>query len=345
MKESFIRTHVANGVGEVQLDRPEALNALDGSMIRDMHAALLQWRDDPAVTAVLVTSRSDRAFCAGGDIKPARESVLAGDFDTVRESFAAEYRLDALVATYPKPYLAVLDGVTLGGGLGISVHGAVRVVTEKASFAMPETAIGFIPDVGSSHFLPRLRGTAVRCDAVGMYLAVTGARIGAGDALAVGLATHFVPSDRVDDLADRIRAGLWQAALDEFVVPAPASELEQRFADIEAVFGDGTIDDMLGRLTDTDSDIDAEWAARTLAAVRALSPTSVCATVELMRRGAESTLEECLARELGVAVRISAVPDFAEGVRAALVDKDRSPRWSPSQVEEVDPKTVAALFD
>ncbi|NLU62394.1 enoyl-CoA hydratase/isomerase family protein [Rhodococcus sp. HNM0563] len=344
MKESFIRTRVANGVGEVQLDRPEALNALNPSMIRDMHAALLQWRTDPSVTAVLVTSRSDRAFCAGGDIKPARDAVLSGAFDAVRESFAAEYRLDELVATYPKPYLAVLDGVTLGGGLGISVHGAVRVVTERASFAMPETALGFIPDVGSSHFLPRLRGTAVRCDAVGMYLGVTGARIGAGDALAVGLATHFVPRDRVDDLVDRIRAGDWQAALDEFVSPAPESELEKRFADIETVFGDGTVDEMLDRLAATDAEIDPEWAERTHAALRAASPTSVRATVELLRRGAESTLEECLARELEVAVRISAVPDFVEGVRAVLVDKDRSPRWSPPRVEEVDPATIAALF-
>ncbi len=344
MKKSFIRTRVVNGVGEIQLDRPEALNALDPSMIRDMHAALLQWRDDQAVSAVLVTSCSERAFCAGGDVKPARDAVLAGDFDAVREFFAAEYRLDELVATYPKPYLAVLDGVTMGGGLGISVHGGVRVVTEKASFAMPETAIGFIPDVGSSHFLPRLRGTAVRCDAVGMYLAVTGARIGAGDALAVGLATHFVPRELVGDLADRIRAGDWQEALDEFVVPAPESELEQRFADIEKVFGAGNVDDMLGRLTATDTGVDPEWAERTHSALRALSPTSVRATVELMRRGAESTLEECLARELEVAVRISAAPDFVEGVRAVLVDKDRAPRWSPSQIEEIDPATIAALF-
>ncbi|MEE2034818.1 enoyl-CoA hydratase/isomerase family protein, partial [Rhodococcus chondri] len=248
MNETFIRTRVADGVGEVQLDRPGALNALDQSMIRDMHSALLQWRDDPAITAVLVTSLSDRAFCAGGDVKPVREAVLADDMGTVREYDANEYRLDELVATDPKPYLARSAGVTFGGGVGISVHGAVRVATEKAVFAMPETALGFVPDVGSSHFLPRLRGTTARCDAVGMYLGLTGARVTAGDALAVGLATHHVPSARIGEFADRVRAGHWQEALDEFVEPGPASHLADRFTDIEWVFGDGTVLDSLGRL-------------------------------------------------------------------------------------------------
>jgi len=346
VNESLIRTRVADGVGEVQLDRPAALNALGPSMIRDIHAALERWRDDPEVTAVLVTSNSERAFCAGGDVKPVRDAILAGHgADVVRDYFAAEYRLDELVATYPKPYLSLIDGVTMGGGLGISVHGAVRVVTENAGFAMPETAIGFVPDIGSSHFLPRLRGTTARCDAVGMYLAVTGTRIGAGDAVAVGLATHFVPSARVDDLADRIRTGRWQDALDEYVGPAPESDLERRVPDIEAVFGDGTVLDMLARLDDPEkAGVDAEWAAQTRATLRAVSPTSVWTTAELMRRGAESTLAECFARELDVAVHISAVPDFVEGVRAVLVDKDHAPTWSPATIEDVDPADVAALF-
>ncbi|MFD3811005.1 enoyl-CoA hydratase/isomerase family protein [Rhodococcus sp. NPDC058639] len=344
MNDSFIRTRVANGVGEVQLDRAVALNALDRSMIRDMYAPLEAWRDDPEITAVLVTSLSDRAFCAGGDIKPVREAAVQGDADTVRGYFSDEYRLDRLVATYPKPYLALLDGVTMGGGLGISVHGAVRIATEKSTFAMPETAIGFIPDVGSSHFLPRLRGTTARCDAVGMYLGTTGVRIDAGDALAVGLATHYVPSARIDELADRIRAGHWQDALDEYVEPAPESDLARRFTDIEAVFGDGTVLDMLARLSD-DPDIDTVWAEKTRDALTALSPTSVWVTAELLRRGAESTLEECFTRELGVAVKIALTPDFAEGVRSVLVDKDRNPQWSPATLGDVDQASIAALLD
>lgn len=343
MNQSFVRTHVDNGVGEVQLDRPRALNALEESMINEVYTALLEWRDDPAVTAVMITSSSDRAFCAGGDVKPVREAALQGAFDTVRESFAGEYRLDHLVATYPKPYLALLDGVTMGGGLGISVHGAVRVTTEKTTFAMPETAIGFVPDVGSSHFLPRLRGTTSRCDAVGMYLGLTGARVDAGDALAVGLATHYVPSSRIDAFADRVRAGYWRDALDEFVEPGPESRLEQRFRDIETVFGDGTVLDMVDRL-DTLTDIDSQWAHETLDALRTVSPTSVWATAELLRRGAESTLDECFARELDVAVQVAAVPDFVEGIRAVLVDKDREPHWSPSTLEDVDATTISALF-
>ncbi|UYP19877.1 enoyl-CoA hydratase/isomerase family protein [Rhodococcus sp. Z13] len=343
MNESNIRTRVANGVGEVQLDRAGALNALDRPMIRAVHAALLEWRDDPAVTAVLVTSTSDRAFCAGGDVKPVREAALAGDFDAVREAFADEYRLDELVAGYPKPYLAVLDGVTMGGGLGISVHGAVRVTTERTTMAMPETAIGFVPDVGSSHFLPRLRGTTARCDAVGMYLGLTGSRIDAGDALAVGLATHYVPSARIGEFADRVRSGHWRDALDEFVEPAPESTLAQRFTDIEKVFGDGTVLEMVARLDRLD-DIDPEWAERTRTTLRSLSPTSVWATAELLRRGAESTIEECFARELDVAVRVAATPDFAEGVRAVLVDKTRDPQWSPATLDEVDPEMISGLF-
>ncbi|MFZ2529495.1 MAG: enoyl-CoA hydratase/isomerase family protein [Rhodococcus sp. (in: high G+C Gram-positive bacteria)] len=340
---SYIRTRVANGVGEVVLDRPAALNALDSSMIRDLYTPLLRWRDDPAITAVLITSASDRAFCAGGDIKSVRDFALAGDTGRVRDYFAEEYRLDELVATYPKPYLALLDGVTMGGRLGISVHGAVRVVSEKALLAMPETAIGFIPDVGASHFLPRLRGTTARCDAVGMYLALTGARVTAGDALAVGLATHFVPSDRIGALAERIRAGLWHDALDEFAEPAPASALAERFTDIEQVFGDGTVADIVTRLDD-DALGDATWAAQAREALLALSPTSLYATAELLRRGAESTLSECFARELDVAVRISAESDFAEGVRAVLVDKDRDPTWSPKSIDDIDQATIAGLF-
>ncbi len=176
-----------------------------------------------------------------------------------------------------------------------------------------------------------------------MYLALTGARIDAGDALAVGLATHYVPSSRIDDFADRIRAGRWRDALDEFVEPAPESSLAHRFPDIETVFGDGTVLDMVTRL-DGLTDIDAEWAEQTRTALRSVSPTSVWATAELMRRGAESTLEECFARELDVAVRVAATPDFMEGVRAVLVDKTRDPQWSPATLEDVDPAAIAALF-
>ncbi|TQF73984.1 enoyl-CoA hydratase/isomerase family protein [Rhodococcus spelaei] len=330
---TFIRTSVSGGVGEIVLDRPNALNALDPSMIRDLHEPLLAWREDPAVETVLVTSASERAFCAGGDIKAVRAAVLRRDPQFVHEFFASEYRLNELIGEYPKPYVALIDGAAMGGGLGISVHGSVRVVTERAVLAMPETAIGFFPDVGAGHFLPRLRGAA------GMYLGLTGARAGAGDALAFGLATHFVPSERLPELADAIRAGSLTEGLDKFAEAAAEAPLADRQAQIDEVFGSGTPAQMLGRLTGADA-----WTEQTRAAMLAHSPTSQFVTAELITRGATDSLSGCLERELALTGPVTRAPDFAEGVRAVLVDKDRNPSWSPATLDAVDPDAIAALF-
>ncbi|ORL41588.1 enoyl-CoA hydratase, partial [Prescottella equi] len=262
MMASFIQTQVHGNVAEIVLDRPRALNALDGSMIRDMYAALTKWRDDDAITAVLVTSASERAFCAGGDIKSVRQSALDRDHNAVHAFFAAEYKLNALIANYPKPYVALIDGHAMGGGLGISVHGSVRVVTEKAGLAMPETAIGFFPDIGASYFLPRLTG------ATGMYLGLTGARASAADAVFAGLATHFVPSDKLGALADDIRAMSGtdlDAVLARHTTEAPASELKDQLGEIDRVFGSGDITDMVARLTGDD-----EWTKQTREALTTL---------------------------------------------------------------------------
>ena len=202
---SFIRTSVSNGVGEIVLDRPKALNALDQTMIDDMYVTLGEWGDDDSIETVLVTSASDRAFCAGGDIRAIRDHSLDGDTKAITRYFSSEYRLDRMVADYPKPYISLIDGAAMGGGLGISVHGEIRVVTEKAMIAMPETAIGFFPDIGSTYFLPRLP------EGVGMWLGLTGARIRGIDAVAVGLATHFVASADLAGVAESIRSGAPQA--------------------------------------------------------------------------------------------------------------------------------------
>ncbi|MFE3292648.1 enoyl-CoA hydratase/isomerase family protein [Rhodococcus sp. NPDC059234] len=331
---TFIRTSVAEGVGEIVLDRPKALNALDPSMIHDIYEPLLAWRDDPTVETVLVTSASERAFCAGGDIKAVREAVLRRDPRFVHDFFATEYRLNRLIGEYPKPYVALIDGPAMGGGLGISVHGSVRVVTERAVLAMPETAIGFFPDVGAGYFLPRLRGAA------GTYLGLTGARASAGDALAFGLATHYVPSERLPELADAIRAGSLVEGLDKFVEQPAEAPLADRQAQIDEVFGAGNPAQMLTRLTGTDP-----WTVQTRAAMLAHSPTSQFVTAELIARGAVDSLPDCLDRELALTGPVTAAPDFAEGVRAVLVDKDRSPSWSPATLDEVDPGAIAALFD
>ncbi|MFC7448733.1 enoyl-CoA hydratase/isomerase family protein [Rhodococcus daqingensis] len=331
---SFIRTKVVDGVGEIVLDRPRALNALDPSMIRDMYEALVRWRDDPAIETVLVTSGSDRAFCAGGDIKAVREAVLRGDRESVHGFFADEYRLNLLIGEYPKPYISLIDGAAMGGGLGISVHGTVRVVTERAVLAMPETAIGFFPDVGAGHFLPRLTGAA------GMYLGLTGARASAGDAVAFGLATHFVPSERLAELADAIRGGSAAEALEKFGEQAPEAPLAARQARIDEVFAQGTPADMLARLSGDD-----EWTTQARAALTSVSPTAAFVTAELIRRGAVDTLAGCLERELALTGPVTAGPDFVEGVRAVLVDKDRNPSWSPASLAGVDRDAITALFD
>ncbi|MFC4605468.1 enoyl-CoA hydratase/isomerase family protein [Rhodococcus kronopolitis] len=329
---SFIRTSVSGGVGEIVLDRPKALNALDAGMIRDIYEPLLRWRDDPAVETVLVTSGSERAFCAGGDIKAIREAALLGRVGIVQDFFATEYRLNQLIGEYPKPYVALIDGAAMGGGLGISVHGSVRVVTEKAVLAMPETAIGFYPDVGASYFLPRLTGAS------GMYLGLTGARVSAGDAIAFGLATHYVPSANLAALADAIRGGALDAALEKFAEPAPAAPLAAQQARIDEVFGSGSPVDMLARLTGDDA-----WTVETRAAMTSHSPTSLFVTAELIRRGATDVLQHCLGRELALTGPVTGGGDFAEGVRAVLVDKDRNPAWSPATLAEVDAAGIAAM--
>ncbi|WP_420879968.1 enoyl-CoA hydratase/isomerase family protein [Rhodococcus sp. (in: high G+C Gram-positive bacteria)] len=334
---SFIQTHVHGNVAEIVLDRPKALNALDSSMIRDMYAALTRWRDDDAITAVLVTSASERAFCAGGDIKSVRQSALDRDHNAVHAFFETEYQLNALIANYPKPYVALIDGHAMGGGLGISVHGSVRVVTEKAALAMPETAIGFFPDIGASYFLPRLTG------ATGMYLGLTGARASAADAVFSGLATHFVPSDKLGALADDLRAASSAADVDAVLLrhttEAPASDLEDQLAEIDRVFGSGTITDMVARLTGDD-----EWTKQTREALTTLAPSSLWITAELVRRGADLSLRQCLDLELALGAEVTRNADFIEGVRAVLVDKDRNPSWNPPSIDDIDAEAIEALF-
>ncbi|MFT4126638.1 MAG: enoyl-CoA hydratase/isomerase family protein [Gordonia sp. (in: high G+C Gram-positive bacteria)] len=335
---SYIRTSVANGVGEIVLDRPKALNALDQSMVDELYAVLVDWADDDAVETVLVTSSSARAFCAGGDIRAVRDAALAGDAAAITRYFAHEYRLNQLIADYPKPYVALIDGPALGGGLGISVHGEIRVVTEKALIAMPETAIGFFPDIGSTYFLPRLPY------GVGMWLGLTGSRVRGSQALTLGLATHFVRSDRLGAVADDLRAGVplaealrVDAASDTPNDPDhPALPLDK----VGAYFGDSNVAGIIGGLRGAVGD---EWAEEMLGLLAGNSPTSLLVTARMLELGAGSGLDECLDRELHAAETITAGHDFAEGVRAVLVDKDRNPSFSPATVDEVSAAAVAAI--
>jgi len=336
-----IRSWTRGRVGRLELDRPRALNALDLDMIRGLREVLERWRTDDDVAEVLVTGAGGRAFCSGGDVRAAREAVLAGRADLAGTFFAEEYALNGAIADYPKPYVAVVDGVAMGGGLGVSIHGSARVVSERAVLAMPETALGFTPDVGSSYFLSHLAGDP--SGAVGRYLALTGTHIRAADALDLGLATHFVPTSAVVALVEDAEADGTATALARHATdPAEAGEpaLAPHRDAIESAFSADTVPEILVRLDAAGG----EWAARTAATLRTMSPTSLVVALELLRAGATSTLARCLENELRAAVWLTSRPDFAEGVRAVLVDKDRDASWSPADVDEVDAEHVRELL-
>jgi len=320
-----VRTRVSAGTGVIALDRPGALNALDLTMVRLMTEALERWRDDDGVRSVLVVSTSPKAFCAGGDIRAVRDAGLRGDDDAVTAYFSAEYALNALIAGYPKPYTALVDGYAMGGGLGISVHGSARVVTERAALAMPESAIGFFPDIGASHFLPRLPG------AVGWYLGLTGERISGAAAVECGLATHYVPAADLPALQDALTGGPGdpEPVLRRFAAPAPASELAPHREAIARCFDAPDLAAVGARLAAEEADRD--WARQTLGELRRASPMSLRITFDLLRAGADDTLAGCQARELELARKTAREPDFHEGVRALMVDKDRNPSWSEQE--------------
>lgn len=331
---SVVEAEIVGSVGHIVLNRPEALNSLNAAMIDSIRAALDAWRDDETVRSVLVTSSSTRAFCAGGDIKAVRQAVLACDHEAGRRYFAAEYDLDEVIATYPKPYVSVIEATVMGGGMGLAIHGSIRVVTENAVLAMPETAIGFVPDVGSSYFLSRLPGN------IGRYLALTGTRITGSDAVALGLATHFCPAESAAALIDDILAGAeLDVALARHSASPPTAELSFDADAVAAVFDRESLVDVIDAL-----ECETPWSRTTKTQLATLSPTSLMVTDALIARGADSTLRQCLDRELRLVTWILQQPDFIEGVRAVLVDKDRAPQWKPLVLEMVRPQAFQRLL-
>ncbi|MEA1831526.1 enoyl-CoA hydratase/isomerase family protein [Methylobacterium durans] len=326
-------------LGLVTLNRPKALNALSLPMIRAMHAQLRAWEEDDSISRVAVRGAGGRAFCAGGDIRRIYEVARAGNETELYEIWTGEYGLVAYVGRYPKPYVSLIDGIVMGGGVGISLHGEYRVAGANYSFAMPEVGIGLFPDVGMTHALPRLPGHT------GFYLALTGARIGAGDALAVGLATHHVPGTDFDALLDRLAAGVavTDAIAPHAVLPPPAGSLVSERALIEACFEAETVPEVLERL-DARAAAGSTFAAETAALMRTRSPTSLCIAREQMRRGVNLSLAEAILAEYRLVTRLMEGADFFEGVRAVIVDKDGKPAWRPARLEEVDLDAVRAAF-
>ena len=320
-------------VGRILLNRPKALNALTLPMIRACTRMLRDWAEDPHVHAVLIEGAGDRAFCAGGDIRALRDARVSGDQAFVDSFFSEEYALNLLIATYPKPCIALIDGLCMGGGIGVSVHAPYRVATEQAAFAMPETAIGFFPDIGATFFLPRFPGE------LGTYLGLTGTRMTGADAVHAGFATHFTPRARLADLAAALaRDGV--AVLAAFDETLPAFSLAPHRAAIDRCFAADTVAEIIARL----SAEDAGWASSALKALRAASPSALHWTLLALRRGRDLSLKQALDAEFALTRATMAHPDFTEGVRAMVVDKDRSPRWQPARIEDVDPAVIDALF-
>ena len=331
--EDTLITRRDGRIARILLNRPRALNALNLDMIRVMTKVLTAWRDDPHVHAVVIEGAGDRAFCAGGDVINLREGQLSGDRTEVEAFFTEEYDLNYMIATYPKPYIALIDGICMGGGIGVSVYGPYRVATEHASFGMPETAIGFFPDIGGTYFMPRMPGE------LGMYLGLTGLRISGADSVHAGFGTHYTPRADLPALSAAL-ATEGPAALARFNQRLPAFTLAPHLGDIDHCFSAPSVQEMVNRL----EKLEAPWASAALKAMRTVSPSALCWTMEALRRGADMTLRQALDAEFLLTRTTMAHPDFVEGVRAMVVDKDRQPKWQPPRIEDVDPATIAAVF-
>jgi enoyl-CoA hydratase len=338
-RETIVERHGA--LGRIRLNRPKALNSLTLPMIRDMEAALDGFERDAAVAAVLITGEGERGLCAGGDIRAIYDSGKAGS-DLASTFWAEEYRLNARINRYPKPCIAFMDGIVMGGGVGLSVYGSHRIVTERTRFAMPETGIGFFPDIGASWFLTRQRGEGTA------YLALTGEIIGAGDAIALGLADAYVPSADLAALAEALAA---LPAVDakyeisnvvkRFAATASAGPVSLRRESIDQLFSHDRVEDILAALDREGGD----FAAQTAATLRTKSPTSLNVTLRLLRLGRQTErLEDCLEREFAATLAVLASHDFYEGVRAAIIDKDRNPHWRPASLAEVTAEQVNRYF-
>lgn len=328
-------------LGLVTLNRPFALNALTRNMCLTFSAQLREWAGDAAVKAVAVRGAGGRAFCAGGDIRMLADQGRTGT-SAPRDFYRDEYRLDSQIHHYAKPYVALLDGITMGGGVGISVHGRHRVITERTLFAMPETSIGFFPDVGGSYFLPRCPGE------LGMYLGLTGERLRGGECLYAGVGTAFVPSaaiaNLIGDLAE-LGGGDAQAAvtgaIGRHLAAHEVPSIAAHQAKIDRHFARGSVEDILASL---EADRADPFSAKTLETLQTKSPTSLKLSYRLLREGRSLPLDRCLEMEFRLALRTMQGHDFYEGVRAVIVDKDNKPAWRPARLAEVSEADIAAYF-
>ena len=323
--------------GVITLNRPKALNALTHNMVRLMHPQLQEWANDENIERVIIGGTGEKAFCAGGDVRALYDLGKAQDHAFL-EFYHDEYRLNTFIKRYPKPYIALIDGIVMGGGVGISVHGSHRVVGGKVMFAMPETGIGLFPDVGGTHFLPRCPGE------VGMYMGLTGARLNAGDCLYSGVATHGVASTDFAELKDRLTEDKdVDFVLNDMAAEPKNGKLPDIRASIDQCFNADSIDEIISRLNSLTGEA-AEWGAKTIKIIQSKSPTSLKITLRQIREGAQLDFEDCMRLEYRMVNRIFTAEDFFEGTRALIVDKDQTPHWSPSGLYDLTDALVDEYF-
>ena len=325
-------------VGHITLNRPQVLNTLTLDMCVQLTEKLQQWQTNETIKAVMITGVGERAFCAGGDIRKLHEANV----EQAQHFFLHEYRMNKVIYHFNKPYIALLDGISMGGGLGVSVHGSHRVATDRLLLAMPETAIGFFPDVGASYFLPRLPGK------LGCYLGLTGARLNANDSYYATIANHVVSHQCLHELVQKIvdldlSQQPYQRVSDSinfFALELADPELAQHSSDIDRCFAKNTIEEIITALTQSDT----SWCQQQAEIVLQKSPVSLKVTLAALQRGALLNFDECMQMELQLSGHFLQHHDFYEGVRAALIDKDRQPHWRPSALHEVTDTMVAEYF-
>jgi enoyl-CoA hydratase len=338
MEQAELLVSRHGGLARIRLNRPRALNSLTLGMVRRFTEALTAFAADPAVVAVLVTGEGDRGLCAGGDIR-ALYDLRGGDKNPYRIFWREEYQLNALIASFPKPYVVLMDGLVMGGGVGVSVHGDCRVVTERTRLAMPETGIGFIPDVGGTWLLSRAGGA-------GIYMALSGVAVTGADAIAAGLADAAIGSQNIPELIERLEAvksiSDVHAALQDFRRTLETGELAAHKDMLDRAMMGQTIEEILSRLAAENSAFAREAAAE----IGKKSPTSLKVTHALLKQAAKQgeSLESCLTREYRAACKLLEGPDLYEGIRAAIIDRDKSPKWRPSTLAEVSAASVAEIL-
>jgi enoyl-CoA hydratase len=332
MSEAEILFERRGAAGIVTLNRPKALNAITHGMVRALAAQLAEWAKESAVTRVLLLAAGDRAFSAGGDIRALHDLGRAGRHGEALQFWRDEYMLNTLIKRYPKPYVALIDGMVMGGGVGISVHGSHRVAGDRFQFAMPEVGIGFFPDVGATWFLPRMPGE------VGTYCALTGERMKNADAVPFGIATHYVASGRFPELAEALTATEpVDAVLEAFAERLGLGPLTVYRAAIDRTFDSNHVEDILAALDReaVSGSQEAGWAGATAAIIRAKSPVSLKIALAQVRGGRQWSFTECMKMEFRIVSRIIYREDFYEGVRAVIIDKDNAPRWKPERLAQV----------